>query len=979
MQTVVATPAPTSLREHAGVTATALPSPAAALVQRLQSTEEPEARRAVIAAAGLPEPELRDAVERLHRAAVALYGVNPLRMERLCLDAYALAQRSDDGYSKAMAAFRLGDALRAQGRNTEALRRLDEAQALFLELGCAVEAARTRIGWVEASGRLGRIDEATAAARAARRVLVAEQLRQQIASLDLTLGNVQVEHGRYRLALRSFSTALREFEVLGDPRPIARCHQNRGFTLARLGRVREALAELEVARAAFERLGERAGAARAANNRGLVLMGIGRYSAALKAFEFASTTGREVGLQGWLSRVNACVADCYLALNRPQEALDALSEAPNRLSDMENPQDALALAVRRFAALSALGLIDEAQAVLAQAEAAFPDGAIQHRAELRALVAASRLEEDDAAAAAELALSAARLARRAGMRQLAASSALTRAKALLALGRDGQAAAAARTTVRLAHQEGVAPLAHRALELLGQIADAQGRPASARRYYLSAIAEVERQRSQVIFEFRDSFALDRGGAHERLVALEIRAGRDVDAFRIAERAKSRALADAIAGIIEPSPRRSGAARRLARELRDARADYAAAASCASGVRDQEAEATTAVRSEGLQALESRIRRLVAALQIVGTPDTASDATVDGAAPGVPDLPADTLLVEYFVSGGAIVRFVVDDRGVSGSLLAAAVPEVERLLRSFRLNLDAVERAAPERRISLETQARGLLGRLYQQLLGDLPLDRYRRIVVVPHGLLHYLPFHALHDGSRYLVEQLTVCYAPSAAVYEACRARRPRGSAALVLGHSADGRLPATIEEARSIGELLGAQVYLEERASRRLLAEQRRGVRLVHVAAHGQFRADAPLFSHIELGDGPMTTADVYDLQLRGAVVVLSACETGRAFVGGGDELTGMTRAFLCAGASGLVVSQWRVDDAATGSLMADFYARLASGLGVASALAGAQARVAGGGAPVEHTHPFFWAGFQVAGDDVVLYRRPRRFANSR
>jgi CHAT domain-containing protein len=798
-------------------------------------------------------------------------------------------------------------------------------------------------------------------------------MQQQVATLDLTVGNIQLERGYYRSALRCYNTALHEFETIGDPLQVARCHQNRGFTLTRLGRVREALSELDLARAAFERLGERAGAARAANNRGTVLMGIGRYSAALKELESAFATAREVGLQGWLGRVNASIADCYLALNRPREALDSLSDEPNRMNEIENPQDALALAVRRFAALYALGSIDDARIILAEVEDRFPDGAIQHRAELRALLAASTLEGGDAVEAEMLALSAERLARQAGMRQLAASAGLVRAKALFTLGRVDRALTTTQATVRLAHREGISPLAHRALELLGRIAEAQGRQAAARRHYQLAIHEVERQQPHVIFEFRDSFALSRGEAYERLVALQLREGQHTDAFITAERAKSRALADAIAGVIEPNPRRTKAARRMARELRNARTEYAAAVASAVRAEDTERECNVPEQVNRLPLLESKIRRLVAALQVVGTSEVDSAEVTAGAAPDALRLPPGTLLVEYFICADGLVRFAADERGLTATPIADDISEVERLLRSFRLNLDAVARSTPDRRPSLETQARAVLHRLYDRLLGGLPLEQYQRLVIIPHGLLHYLPFHALHDGSRYLIERLPVVYAPSAAVYEVCRSRRPRGSSALVIGHSAGGRLPATQDEARSIASLLRVPVYLEEQASRRLL-EQQRGVRLLHVAAHGQFRADAPLFSRIELNDGPLTTADIYDLQLRGAVVVLSACETGRTFVGGGDELAGMTRAFLCAGASGLMVSQWRVDDVATCALMTDFYAAVASGTGTASALAEAQTKLAQGKAASGHTHPFFWAGFQMSGSDAVLYDRSRR-----
>src|SRR5262249_18233012 len=142
---------------------------------------------------------------------------------------------------------------------------------------------------------------------------------------------------------------------------------------------------------------------------------------------------------------------------------------------------------------------------------------------------------------------------------------------------------------------------------------------------------------------------------------------------------------------------------------------------------------------------------------------------------LPALPPDTALLEFFFSGDDVLRFLVDAGGVHGERLTSTVPEGERLLRVFRANLDATERATADRHALLAGHAQVVLSRLHERLLGGLTgLPAYRALVIVPHGLLHYLPFHALYDGERYLVERLAVSYAPSATLYSICRARRPR-------------------------------------------------------------------------------------------------------------------------------------------------------------------------------------------------------------
>lgn len=162
------------------------------------------------------------------------------------------------------------------------------------------------------------------------------------------------------------------------------------------------------------------------------------------------------------------------------------------------------------------------------------------------------------------------------MRRLAAEAAIVEGSALLALGRVDEARRQAAAARRLAVALGAPPVLHRAHELTGRIAEACGRPDRARRSYAEAIGHLEREQRGVIFEFRDSFAAGREGAYERYAALLLDHERADEALAIAERAKSRAVIDAVTGSVELQPRGSATARRVARELERAREQYAAA-------------------------------------------------------------------------------------------------------------------------------------------------------------------------------------------------------------------------------------------------------------------------------------------------------------------------------------------------------------------------------------------------------------------
>ncbi len=134
------------------------------------------------------------------------------------------------------------------------------------------------------------------------------------------------------------------------------------------------------------------------------------------------------------------------------------------------------------------------------------------------------------------------------------------------------------------------------------------------------------------------------------------------------------------------------------------------------------------------------------------------------------------------------------------------------------------------------------------------------------------------------------------------------------------------------------------------------RGV--LHLACHGSFRSDNPMFSSLKLGDGWLTAADALDLDLEDALVTLSACESGRNEVFAGDELIGLTRGFLGAGAATLVASLWLVQDETTAELMEKWYEHLRNGVGRATALRNAQLALKD-----RCPHPYYWAPFALIG----------------
>jgi CHAT domain-containing protein len=332
---------------------------------------------------------------------------------------------------------------------------------------------------------------------------------------------------------------------------------------------------------------------------------------------------------------------------------------------------------------------------------------------------------------------------------------------------------------------------------------------------------------------------------------------------------------------------------------------------------------------------------------------------------LPVLAPDTVLLEYGLREDDGAVFVLTSSGLSFKRLPVGARELRRMLKRWQLNLVATGRALAEGAplTGLNHNARSILQTLYTALIE--PAEKYlvgkERLVIVPYGSAHSVPFHALYDGERHLTEYYEVSTSPSIGLLELCarRARTTPGRAA-VLAHSNGGRLPEVLTEARTVAQLLGAECYLEQEATRERVIDRANDVGVLHLAAHGEARLDDPTFAHLSLADGHLSAVDVFNLRLDGALVTLSACESGRTAVVGGDELVGLSRGFLFAGASTLIQSLWRVEDGSTARLMQRFYGGLCQGMPAAAALRAAQRSLLDDGACI-----YTWAPFQLVGHD--------------
>jgi len=326
------------------------------------------------------------------------------------------------------------------------------------------------------------------------------------------------------------------------------------------------------------------------------------------------------------------------------------------------------------------------------------------------------------------------------------------------------------------------------------------------------------------------------------------------------------------------------------------------------------------------------------------------------------LPIDTALIEYYSAGDRLVVAVVTRETIEITTVAA-VSQVTRLLQLLRFQISKFSMGAAHTRQFEQPLLRATLGHLealYAELMRPLrPRLRAQRLVVVPHGALHFLPFHALRNGDEYIGDSYAVSYAPSAAVFALCQQKataEKKGS--LVLGIP-DDRAPQIVTEAQSVAALLPeAKLYLGEQATAKILLERGPENALLHIATHGIYRRDNPMFSGIRLGDGYVNLYDLYQLRLNAKLVTLSGCATGMNFVAAGDELLGLQRGLFYAGATTLLLSLWDVHDRSTAELMQEFYRSYTQNGDAALSLRGAMRILR-----QENPHPYFWAPFVLVG----------------
>ena len=805
-----------------------------------------------------------------------------------------------------------------------------------------------------------------------------------LAAVSSNLALVNTELGEFAAARAGFSTARDGGHRLGDARIEGNALTNLGMLDIRSGDPLAAIAVLDAARQRYRTIGYATGEQNALGQLGTAYDALGEPRLAVAALDSALAAARAQGLRQSEASDLEELAQLHQNAGDVRGALGLYATAQRINRDLGLDEETGADLRNEAKIHVTLGDLDLAR------RAAMEARAIHHRIRARVeeigdlLVSADVLDRAGRRAESRASLAEARrLATSIDARPLRVDVALAEARIADRAG-DAPGVLSALASARAALSRGsydteweVAALLCRAYTRLGRLtaAAAAGR---------EAVTAVERVRSDFGSGLlRTGYLAGRAAAYADLVTTLARLGRWDEAFEVSDAARGRGLVEHLAqsdgrASRRPTARSWAKGEDLLRRI-DQLASEADSLEREVGPHgDSAGRATVAdlwrrvgyARSDyEAVAAEAADDRTPPAALLGRTPVRTSEVRAS--------LSPTEVLLEYLVAADRVMIFVVTPDTVR---MFTSLISVENLASRVRVARDFL--ANPQ---AGTDSGSALLGSLYEILLGPARragmLGDAHPLIVVPHGVLSYLPFAALRDNARgrYVIQDHVVSYLPAAAALPALRSARGGATtlgagrvAAAVFAPDPEG-LPATRREAMAVGRAIaGARLLLGPSATEASLRAALGTVPVVHVAGHGVMNASNPLFSRIQLApgngspedDGRLEVHDLLDLSVRSTLVFLSGCETGvgtawsSAFTRGEDYAT-LAQAFLFAGARSVVATLWRVEDDGAAVFAERFYRQLATAP-PAVALAAAQREML---ADPRYRAPYHWAAYSLSG----------------
>jgi CHAT domain-containing protein len=938
-----------------------------AIIERLLALDDSASRAQLVAQH--PATAWDEIVSTLTEKVWQEVRIDTHRAKRLSDAAFDIAQVLNRPGLLARSLRAKANAMYALDEHTEAVQLHEQAIALFQQTGEDAELARTLSGSIQSLLLLGRYDQALSAGERAREIFQKQGNTRRLARLEINIGNIYHRQDRFTEALAFYERAYEQMLVHDDAEGLAAVLSNLSLCHISLNDFPKSLELHQVARRHCEQKGMPILVAYADYNIAYLYFLRGEYGRSIQMLRDASVSAKKANDPYQLALCNLDLSEIYLELNLSAEAGELGRAANAAFHDLGFGYEAAKALGFAAIASSRQGQAFEAVKLFAQAKEMFVRDQNQVWPSLIDLYEALVLfTEGRLFEARRLCASAHEFFRTSSMRGKAVLADLLLARIALRLGDAKLAKQHCRIALTDLANLDSPTLLYQAEFLMGEVERVTGNEDAAYQSYCRAHTAVERLRSSLRGEeLKIAFFENKLEVYECLVDICLRRQNSFEeVFAYIEQAKSRTLMDLLNQPIHVPAAADPGQSELVRSIRNLREEL----NWYYNLIEREQLRPEERSQERVQQLEQQARSRESDFMRAVKEATVAEANEAGVQ--MPSnmsleeirsvLAADTALVEFFCTHDRIVACVVtrDKLHICPVTVQSRIQKLLQFLQfqmsKFRLDPQYVATFSQPLLESTEAHLKSL----YQELIAPIRhLLNSRHIVFVQHGLLHYVPFHALHDGDFYLIDRFSISYAPSASIYAHCQAKRANTTGdSLILGVP-DERTPAIRTEVDALAQILpNARLFVGEEATENVLRTYGPQSKSVHIATHGYFRQDNPMFSSIRLGTSYLSLYDMAHLQLPVELVVLSGCATGLNVVTPGDELMGLVRGLLQAGAQSLILSLWDVHDDSTKEFMVEFYTQLQQGRSQAEAMQSASISLR-----ERRPHPYHWAPFLLIG----------------
>lgn len=938
-----------------------------AMIQRLLAAEDDPRRRELVAQHHLID--WNEVVSALTDRVRQQVHVSTADAQRLADIAIVVAETVGSQVALAKSQRAKANTLYALDQHAAAIEMHQSAASLFEAAGEKQELARTLSGSIQPLLLLGRYDEALTAGERARAIFTEECNAWRVARLEINIGNIYHRQDRFKEALQCYERAYPDLLAHDDAEGLAAVLSNLSLCYISLNEFSKALDLHQKARQHCEQKGMPILVAYADYNIAYLYFLRGEYGRAIQMLREAAASAKKAGDAYQLALCDLDLSEIYLEVNLSTEAGElahAAHEGFEQLGFGYEAAKALAFAAiaasRQGQAFEGLKLFREAKEMfLSDKNLVWPS--LIDLYEALVLFNEGRMFE-----ARRLCTTAREFFSTSMMPRKAVLADLLLARISLGMSDTSSARRHCDTAIQqLANLESPM-LLYQAEFLLGEIERAAGDDLQAYESYSRARSALESLRGSLRGEeLKIAFFDNKLELYEQLVDLCLRRPHGLEeAFGYMEQAKSRSLMDQLIQPVHVASEADAGQSDLVRSIRNLREELNWYYNLIEREQLRPEENSQARIQKLEQQARAREAGLTRALQEATVTEVNQAGLQTPAHISIEEiratLPADTVLIEFFCIEDKILTCVLsrNDLQIVPVTLRSRVQKLLQLLQfqisKFRLDPQYVSTFQD----SLLDSTKAHLKNLYQELLAPVrdSIDD-KHLVFVPHGLLHYVPIHALHDGEAYLADRFSISYAPSASIYSICQTSSANTSGDSLIFGIADAQAPSILDEVEALQSILPrAKLFVGDDATQKVLEDRGPSSRIVHIATHGYFRQDNPMFSSIRLGGSYLSLYDLYHLKLPAELVVLSGCATGLNVVKPGDEQIGLVRGLLQAGAQSLVLSLWDVHDSSTKEFMVAFYTHLQQGLSKPRALQAAMLELR------EHyPHPYYWAPFLLIG----------------